>query len=148
MEIIIMSTVDSSIQINRPVEAVYAFLTQFENQKLLQPGITAVTLHGPLAVGTRYTQQGQVMGRNFSTENEIVALEPNKKLSIKTLAAPPASPVTNTYSLEAAGGGTLVTTTMDAVMGGMPGFENMIKQQLKAALDSGNAALKKALEAQ
>ena len=142
-----MSTVDSSIQINRPVEAVFAFLSNLENQKLIQPGITAVTLNGPMAVGARYTLQGQVMGRNFSTENEIVALEPNKKLSIKTLAPPPASPVTNTYTLESAAGGTLLTTTMDAVMGGVPGFENMIKQQLKNALDSGNATLKKLMEA-
>jgi carbon monoxide dehydrogenase subunit G len=141
-----MSTVDSSIQINRPVEAVFAFLSNLENQKLIQPGITAVTLNGPFAVGSRYVLQGQVMGRNFSTENEIVALEPDKKLSIKTLAPPPASPVTNTYTLSPSGGGTLLTTSMDAVMGGMPGFENMIKQQLKTALDTGNATLKKLLE--
>ena len=141
-----MSTVDSSIQINRPVEAVYSFLINLENQKLIQPGTTAVTLHGPFAVGTRYTLQGQVMGRNYSTENEIVALEPNKKLAIKTLAPPPASPVTNTYTLESAAGGTLLTTSMDAVLGPMPGFENMVKQQLKNALDTGNATLKKLLE--
>ena len=141
-----MSTVDSSIQINCPVETVYAFLSNLENMKQMQPGITAVTLHGPMAVGTRFTQAGQVMGRNFSTENEIVAMEPNKTFAIKTLAAPPASPVTNTYTLQPAGGGTLLTLTMDAVMGGMPGFEDMVKKQLKTALDTGNATIKKLLE--
>lgn len=142
-----MTIIDASIEINRPVEAVYAFLTNLENLKAQNPGITSVTLNGPFAVGTHYITRGQVMGRDFNTETEIVAIEPNKKFSIKTLAAPPASPVTNTYSLEPSGGGTKLTTSMDAVvMGGFPGMEDMIKGQLKGALDTGNAALKKLIE--
>jgi carbon monoxide dehydrogenase subunit G len=142
-----MATIESSIQIARPVEAVFSFLTNLENQKAIQPGITQVILGGPFAVGTRYTLKGQVMGRDFSVENEIVALEPNKKLSIKTLAAPPASPVTNTYTLAPEGNGTRLTTTMDAVvMGGFPGMEDMVKNQLKASLDGANATLKKVME--
>ena len=142
-----MATIESSIQIARPVETVFAFITNLENQKAIQPGITQVVLSGPFAVGTRYTLKGQVMGRDFSVENEIVALEPNKKLAIKTLAAPPASPVTNTYTLTPEGGGTKLTTTMDAViMGGFPGVEDMVRNQLKAALDGANATLKKVLE--
>jgi carbon monoxide dehydrogenase subunit G len=143
-----MTIIEASIEINHPVEAVYAFLTNLENLKAQNPGITSVTLNGPFAVGTHYTIKGQVMGRDFSTENEIVALEPNKKFGTKTLAAPPASPVTNTYTLEASGSGTKLTTSMDAVvMGGpMPGMEDMIKGQLKSAIDAGNAALKKLIE--
>jgi carbon monoxide dehydrogenase subunit G len=142
-----MATIESSVQINRPVETVFAFITNLENQKTIQPGITQVVLGGPFAVGTRYTLKGQVMGRDFSVENEIVALEPNQKFGIKTLANPPASPVTNTYTLAPEGNGTRLTTTMDAVvMGGFPGMEDMVKNQLKATLDGANAALKKVLE--
>jgi carbon monoxide dehydrogenase subunit G len=142
-----MTIIDASVEINRPVEAVYAFLTNLENLKAQNPGITSVTLNGPFAVGTHYFTKGQVMGRDFSTETEIVAIEPNKKFSIKTLAAPPASPVTNTYVLEPSGSGTKLTTSMDAVvMAGFPGMEDMVKGQLKSALDTGNAALKKLIE--
>lgn len=142
-----MATIESSIQIARPVETVYAFLTNLENQKAISSGITQVILGGPLTVGTRYTLKGQVMGRDFSVENEIVALEPNKKLAVKTLAAPPASPVTNTYTLAPEGNGTRLTTTMEAVvMGGFPGVEEMVKKQLMASLDGANATLKKVME--
>src|SRR5512140_2815178 len=120
-----MTVIAASIEINRPVETVFAFLTNLENLKAQNPGITSITLNGPFAVGTHYITQGQVAGRNYSTETEIVAIEPNKKFSIKTLAAPPASPVTNTYILEPSGGGTKLTTSMDAVVmtGPMPGME-------------------------
>jgi carbon monoxide dehydrogenase subunit G len=140
-----MSTVEASIEINRPVDAVFAFLTNLENQKLQNPGITSISLNGPFAVGTHYITKGQVMGRDFSTETEIVAIEPNKKFSIKTLAPPPASPVTNTYTLEPSGTGTRLTTGMDAVIMGF-GMEEMIKSQLKTALEAGNAALKQLIE--
>ncbi|MGC1377566.1 MAG: SRPBCC family protein [Anaerolineales bacterium] len=143
-----MTVIAASIEINRPVETVFAFLTNLENLKAQNSGITSITLNGPFAVGTHYITQGQVMGRNFNTETEIVAIEPNKKFSIKTLAAPPASPVTNTYTLEPSGGGTKLTTSMDAVVmaGPFPGMEEMVKSQLKGALDTGNAALKKLIE--
>jgi carbon monoxide dehydrogenase subunit G len=140
-----MTIIESSIEIGRPVETVFAFLTNLENLKAMQPGLTDVVLNGPLAVGTHYTMKGQVMGRDFSVENEIVALEPNKKFGVKTLAAPPASPVTNTYTLEASGSGTKLTTSMDAVVMGF-GMEDMIKGQLKGALDTGNATMKKLIE--
>jgi len=142
-----MAVISSSVEIGQPAEAVFAFLTNLENQKALQPGIKSVTLNGPVAVGTRYIIQGQIMGSNFSSESEIVAFEPGKKFAIKTLAPPPASPVTTTYLLEASGSGTKLTTQMDTVItGGFPGVEEMVKKQLQATLDGTSAALKKAIE--
>jgi carbon monoxide dehydrogenase subunit G len=142
-----MTIIESSIEINSSPETVFAFLTNLDNLKLQNPGILSITLNGPLAVGTRYTTHGQVMGRDFSTETEIIEVEPNKKFSIKTLAAPPVPPVTNTYVLESSGSGTKLTSSMDAVvMAPMPGMEDMIKGQLKTAIDTSNAALKKLIE--
>ena len=143
-----MTIIESSIEINRPVETVYAYLTDLEKLKARGGGITSVTLNGPFAVGSHYFVKGEVMGRAYSMENEIVALEPNKKFSVKTLAAPPASPVTNTYTLEPSGSGTKLTTSMDAVVmtGPMPGMEEMVKNQLKGSIDTGNASLKKLIE--
>ena len=143
-----MTIIESSIEIKSPVEKVYAYLTDLENLKARGGGITSITLNGPFAVGSHYVVKGEVMGRAYSSENEIVAIEPNKKFSIKTLAAPPASPVTNTYTLEPSGSGTKLTSSMDAVVmtGPMPGMEEMVKGQLKGAIDSGNATLKKLIE--
>src|SRR5512139_3151136 len=117
-----------------PVEKVFAHITDIQKQKDLSPNITAIEMGGKLAVGTRYKIKMTVAGREFVSENEIVALEPNKSFGIKTRAAPPASPVTNTYTLEKEDGGTKLHLAMDAVV--MPGTEGMVVPQLRAGLDT------------
>jgi len=139
-----MATIETSISINKPVEKVFDFLTNLQNQKALNSSITDVVYSGKVGVGTRYKIKGTVMGRTFESENEIVAIEPNKKFSVKTLAAPPASDVTNVYSLEQEGSGTKLHLSMDAVI--FPGTENMVIPQLRASLDTALAAMKKLME--
>lgn len=138
-----MAVIETSISINQPPAKVFAHLTDLQNQKALNPGITAVELGGPMAVGMRYKIKMNIANRDFVSENEIVALEPNKIFGVKTLAAPPASPVTNTYTLEPEGSGTRLHLAMDAAV--MPGTEGMVVPQLRAGLDTALAGIKKAL---
>ena len=119
-----MSVIETSISINQPVEKVFAYITDLQKQKDLNPSITAVEMGGKLAVGMHYKIKMSLSGREFVIENEIVALEPNKTFGVKTLAAPPAAPVTNTYTLEKEGSGTKLHLAMDAVV--MPGTEGMV----------------------
>jgi uncharacterized membrane protein len=140
-----VAIVETSITINKPVEKVYEYLTNLQNQTKLNPSLTEVVLSGPMAVGTKFKQKGTVMGRAFESNNEIVALEPNKKFGIKTIAAPPASDVTSTYILEKDGKGTKLTLQMDTVIMAM-GMEAMVTNQLKTGLDTTLAATKKAVE--
>lgn len=140
-----MTVVETSITINKPVDKVFAFITDLENQKKLSEYITGVEVAGPLKVGTRYKIQTTSYGRTIETTNEVVALEKNKTFGVKTLAAPPASDVTSTYLLDADGKGTKLTIQMDAVIMA-PGMEEMVKNQLKTGLDSTLAATKKAIE--
>ena len=139
-----MTIIETSISINKPVEKVFEYITDFENQKKLNPSLSEVLVSGKIAVGTKITYKGTVMGRAFQTENEITALEPNKKIAIKTKAAPPASDVTNTFTLEKDGSGTKLHTAMDAVV--FPGTEGMVVPTLKNSLDQTLAGIKKALE--
>lgn len=138
-----MTIIQTSISINKPVEKVFEFITNLENQKAISPTITEVVLGGKVAVGMKFKYKGTVMGRSFETNQEIVALEPNKTLGIKTIAAPPASDVTNTFTLEKEGAGTKLHASMDCVI--MPGTEGMVAPQLKNALDQSLGAIKKAL---
>jgi carbon monoxide dehydrogenase subunit G len=135
--------VETSISINQPVEKVYAYLTDVQNQKALNPSINEVVMEGKPAVGAHYKVRMTVAGRVFESEHEIIAMEPNKLYGVKTLAKPPASPVTNTYKLEKEGNGTRLHLDMDAVV--MPGTEGMVMPQLKAGLDTALAGIKKAL---
>lgn len=138
-----MATVETSISINKPPDQVFAYLTDVQNQRALNSSIIEILTDGPVAVGSHYKVKMSVMGRPFESENEIVALEPNKTFAVKTLATPPASPVTNTYTLEPEGTGTRLRLSMDAVV--MPGTEGMVVPQLRASLETALDGVKKAL---
>ena len=146
-----MTILEFSTKINKPVEAVFEFLTNLENQKKLSQYITGVEVSEPLKVGTRYKIQTTTMGRTIETMNEVVAFEPNKKFGVKTFAPPPASDVTNTYLLEPDGSGTKLVLQMDTVltppgMPNMPGMEDMMKKQMSATFEATLATMKKAIE--
>lgn len=138
-----MATVETSISINNPPDQVFAYLTDVQNQRALNSSIIEILTDGPVAVGSHYKVKMSVMGRPFESENEIVALEPNKTFAVKTLATPPASPVTNTYTLEPEGTGTRLRLSMDADV--MPGTEGMVVPQLRASLETALDGVKKAL---
>jgi carbon monoxide dehydrogenase subunit G len=138
-----MATVETSISINKPPDQVFAYLTDVQNQRALNSSIIEILTDGPVAVGSHYKVKMSVMGRPFESENEIVALEPNKTFAVKTLATPPASPVTNTYTLEPEGTGTRLRLSMDADV--MPGTEGMVVPQLRASLETALDGVKKAL---
>jgi len=146
-----MAIIETSVKINKPVEQVFAFLTNLENQKKLSSYITGIEVSGPVQLGTKYKIETTSMGFKNVTTNEVVSFEPNRKFGVKTFAAPPASDVTNTYLLEEDGGGTKLTLQMDGVltpagMPNVPGMEDVMKTQMKAGLDSTMAAMKKAIE--
>ena len=146
-----MTILETSIKIGKPVEKVFEFITNLDNQKKLSSYITGVQVSEPLKVGTKYKIQTTSMGHVNETTNEVVSFEPNKKFGVKTLAAPPASDVTNTYILEKDGDGTKLILQMDAVlvppgMPNMPGMEDMIKKQMMSGFEATMATLKKAIE--
>lgn len=137
-----MTIIESSISINKPIEQVFEFITNLENQKILSPLISAVEVSGPLKVGLQYKVKTTVgPGLKFDSVNEVVGLEPNKRFSIKTIA----SGVTNTYLLDTEGSGTKLTLDMDVVVRGF-GIKGTATKRYKASLDTSLALIKKALE--
>jgi carbon monoxide dehydrogenase subunit G len=147
-----MAILETSVNVSKPVEKVFEFLTNLDYIKKLSEYITAVDVKGPIQVGTHYIIKTNTMGRTIETDNQIVALEPNKKLGVKTIAVPPATDVTNTYLLESSGGGTKLTLQMDATlvpagMPSMPGMEDMMKKQMMTSLETSINTLKKLIEA-
>ena len=146
-----MTVLETSVKVGKPVEKVFEFLTNLDNLKKLSEYITGVEAKGPVQVGTHYTIKTTTMGRTMETDNEIVSFEANKKFGVKTHAAPPASPVTNTYLLEKDGSGTKLTLQMDATlvpagMPSMPGMEDMMKKRMMSGLETSLNTLKKLLE--
>ena len=146
-----MATIETSVNINKPVEKVFEFITDLENQKKLSTYITGIEVSEPLKLGTKYKIETTSMGYKNVTNNEVIAFEPNKKLGVKTFAAPPASDVVNTYILESEGNGTKLSLLMDAVltpagMSNMPGMEDMMKKQMITGLETTLNTMKKLIE--
>jgi uncharacterized membrane protein len=146
-----MTVLETSVKISKPVEKVFEFITNLDNQKKLSSYITGIEVSEPLKVGTKYKIQTTSMGHVNETLNEVVTFEPNKRFGVKTFAPPPASDVINTYILEKDGDGTKLIMQMDAVltpagMPKMPGMEDMMKKQMMAGFEATLATMKKAIE--
>jgi hypothetical protein len=145
-----MTMIEVSTTINKPAEKIFAHITNLDNMK--SEYVVSVTADGPLKAGTKIkTKVKSTQGVVNEIVSEVIAIEKNKIYGTKTFAAPPASDVTSTYILEAAGKGTKVTMQTEAVlmpagMPSMPGMEDMIKKQMLASYEGTLATLKKTIE--
>ncbi|MGB8645996.1 MAG: SRPBCC family protein [Anaerolineae bacterium] len=141
-----MATVSSSTTINRPVDQVFAYVIDVQNQKAWQTGIVdaKVTPAGPIGVGSVYHYTSEVMGRRVESQMQVSAFDANKKWSVKTTGVP--KPVETVYLFEPAGNATKLTITME-LAGGYPAVaEGMIKQQMVKSLEDQGKRLKQIVE--
>jgi uncharacterized membrane protein len=144
-----MITIETSIEIRRPVEAVFTFVSDFRNLPQWQKAIKEahVTPDGLPAVGTKGRQVGSFLGVKLEATSEITALEPNRSLSFKASSGP--ASMEATWRFEAAGEGTRLSTTYQVEPEGLfkvagPLFASQAKKQWEADFQR----LKDVLEAQ
>ena len=110
---------DQSVVIERPLEEVFAFVADRENDALWAPVVTQTrkTSEGPLGVGTTYEQSGRFLGRNLEMIFEVTEYEPNRKIGLRLITSGPLR-ATSLCSVEGVSGGTRVTLTGEAQAGG------------------------------
>jgi uncharacterized membrane protein len=144
-----METIETSIEIRRPVEAVFTFSSDFRNIPQWQKAMkqASVTPDGLPAVGTKGRQVGSFLGVKLEATSEITAMEPNRSLSFKASSGPACMEAT--WQFEAAGEGTRLSATYQIEPGGLfkvvgPVFASQFKKQQEADFQR----LKKLLEAQ
>jgi uncharacterized membrane protein len=104
-----MKPVETSVVINRPLEACFAYLTDLANDlEWRREWIDAEkTTDGPHGVGARYRLTGALLGRRIATEYETIAYEPTRLAAWKAVSGP--LPLTFSRAFEAVEGGTRVT---------------------------------------
>jgi uncharacterized membrane protein len=75
-----MITIETSIEIRRSVEAVFAYVSDFRNTPQWQGPIQEahVTPEGPSTVGTKVTLVASFLGVKLEPTSQITALEPNR----------------------------------------------------------------------
>jgi carbon monoxide dehydrogenase subunit G len=144
-----MARFEETVVIKRPIEEVFAFVTDLNNSGTWQSGVleARMTSPGPIAPGSRYVYTMQLFGRRVETTGEITAYEPPTKYGYKATSGP--FPLAGGANLERVEGGTRVTWVAEAEPGGFfalaaPVIIRMAQRQIQGDLNN----LKDILEAQ
>jgi len=128
---------EHSIEIERPVEEVFDFISRPENFPLWQESLLEIRreAEGPLRVGSEVTEVRSFMGRRMETTWTCTEHEPCERSSIEEDEG--LVPFKGTFELEALGGSTLFTWTVETpgprgikVPGAIVG--RMVRRQLAA----------------
>ena len=143
-----MSKVELSIVINRPIEEVFAFLGNFENNpKWQSSSVEAKKItEGPIGVGTTFQAITTILGRRINTKQEIIDYESNRIVARKTISGP--FPFETRAEFERVEGGTRVR---GVITGETSGFfklaDALLERAIKRQFDSDLANLKDMMEA-
>ncbi len=134
-----MVNVVTSLVIHRPIEEVFAYLTDARNHPQWDTGLLDIhqTPESPVGVGTRITEVRLFLGRKFEMTSEVVEYEPPTKYTRTAMGGP--VPGTGTLTFEPTAEGTKLTWIFKMQPGGFfalaePLFARSLKRQLEAAL--------------
>ena len=143
-----MARAELSVVIDRPVEDVFAVLTDPEKQ----PEWSSATLEatktspGPVDVGSRARFVAKFLGRRIENESEVTEFEPNRRFTADAKSGPFPFRIAMTFT--PVDPGTRVDLTIEAEPGGFfriaePLFVSLGKRQFESDL----ATLKDLMEA-
>jgi uncharacterized protein YndB with AHSA1/START domain len=145
-----MQAITTSIIIQRPVEEVFAFVTDARNNPLWQSKTGLKETHqapdSPVGVGTRITEVWNFMGRTSEDISEVTAFEPNHKYT--------RSPISNSgpvkggeHLFEAVDEGTRWTSTVNVQAGGLFAIaEPLLASNIRKGFEQNMAEAKVLLE--
>src|SRR5512142_33666 len=144
IEEVSMISIEKSVVINKPVQEVFALVTDGSKAPSWQGGLEAV--EGTTnAVGSHYTEVRKFLGREMRSVMEVTTFDPNAKWSSKVIKGP--VPYEVTVLFEPQGGNTKLTTRVN---GEPTGFfkmaEGMFKSQLEKSIEEDTNRLKKMME--
>src|SRR5262249_52956254 len=122
-----------NVLIKRPVEEVFALLSNPENDPKWRPGIEVKkTSQGAIGLGTTFRTVVTALGRRIEGEIEYTEYEPNRGFATKTKSGP--IPVNSQWAFERVKDGTRVDVALEAEPGGFfklaePLLGNIFKRQ-------------------
>jgi len=142
-----MLKIESTAVINRPVEEVFAVLSNLENSLKWDSGILEVkrTSQGPIGVGTTWQAVRKGLGQRIETEVEVTEYEPNQKCTQKGKSP---FPVQVLWLFDSVEGGTRVNGRIEAEPGGFFKLaEPLVASMGKRLIEADLANLKDLMEA-
>jgi uncharacterized membrane protein len=141
--------VDTSVEINRPIEEVFAFVADPTTAPKYSSTWVESSLvgTGPMRVGSKVKRVARFIGRRLEMTAEVTEYEPNHKLSGRSVGGP--IPGKIEFRFEPTGSGTRVQVRVDAQAEGVFKLADPVLSGVaKHAWDTDLAALKALLEAQ
>jgi uncharacterized protein YndB with AHSA1/START domain len=103
-----MLKVESSVVISKPVDEVFAYVTNGDNATKWQVGVESAVQEAPVdLVGSRYLEVRRFMGQELKTTLEVTVVERPSKWAAKVVEGP--IPYELQLAFEAQGGATKVT---------------------------------------
>jgi carbon monoxide dehydrogenase subunit G len=103
------------VDIDRPPEDVYAYLTDVSNLPKWQSGV-----HSARREGSQIHESRHMLGRELHTTLEIEEEDPPRVFALRAVNSP--VPFSVRHELEPSGGGTRLTVTGEGDAGMLPGF--------------------------
>jgi uncharacterized protein YndB with AHSA1/START domain len=145
-----MTTITQRIVVERPVEEVFAFVTDARNNLRWQSAAglqqTQQTPEDPVGVGTRIAEVWRFMGRSSESTSEVTEYEPNKKYTRRLIAG--TSPIARgEYTFEPVAEGTRWTFEVTIQASGLFAIaEPLLASNLKHGMATNMAVAKTLLE--
>ena len=112
-----MIRIELTVEVARTPEDVFELLSDIERLPEWQTSAVEAHTEGPLAEGSRVTEKRRLLGREVDTELEVVAFQPPRRLTLRSLGGP--VNFTVDHELVAQGGGTQLRFVAEAKPGGI-----------------------------
>ena len=142
-----MITAEKNVVINRPVDEVFAYVSDIEKMDQWAAEMVEVkkTSDGPVGVGTTFTGVVKVLGRRMENEHEITEYEPNSKFGMRVISGPVTGEMG--FSFDSVNHGTKVSMAVEAETGGFfKVAEPLVARQMNRQYETNLATLKDLLE--
>ena len=140
---------ETGVVVNRPIDEVFEFVSNVENNPLWQSSVVEgrQTSPGPLGVGTTIMTVSRYLGLRIKTNWAVVGYEPNKKDVAKSISG--RGQARGTWTFEPLANGTRVDLVAEMDLGRLFRIvEPMLKIIGQREIEKEFAALKELLEAQ
>jgi uncharacterized protein YndB with AHSA1/START domain len=135
-----------TIHLDKPVEQVFAFLTDTSKLSTWQSNLikSEQLTEGPLRTGSRFREVRRINNKEEEIEGEITTLEPNKRLETKTVTKPQAMV---SYVLDPEQGGTRLNYKLTLETNGlMKLMEPIMASAIKKGSEADFETLRRILE--
>ena len=143
-----MINFETSVVINKPVEQVFAYVDDTDNDVKWQEGVLESTQQpeGPVNVGTQVSQSFRFLGQRIDSTFEVTEHEPDRQVKYKSVSGP--IDFESKATFESVEGGTKLNLALEADVGGVFKLaEPLVARNAKSQWEKSFANLKEVLEA-